>query len=165
MSENKTASEHSQNALVHIIEKSPPWLRALVLIAVSLIVISIAGTFIAAVISGRSVEFWPPKVGQYESPSVQQCKAIIDFAKDLAQNNNKQIEQLAATMHTQLVALDKMRQTLVDKASSYSSGQYQAADSIKEEEKEIQDTTQKILDALKKTNDTFLSAQQRCVGQ
>jgi hypothetical protein len=165
MSGNKTASEDSRNALLHILDKSPPWLRALVLVAVLLTGISVAGTFIVAVISGRSVEFWPPKVGQYESPSVQQCKAIIDLAKEFEQGNNRRVEQLQGTMDKQITGLATMREKLVTESSSFSMGVYKAAENIASQEKEILDTTQAILGALKGLNDSFMAAQQKCSVQ
>jgi len=164
MSENKTLTEDAKHALLHIVAKSPPWLRALVLIVVLSTGVSVAGTFIVAVISGRSVDFWPPKIGQYESPSVQQCKALLDVAKEFARGRDKEIEQFQAIMDKQVAELGTMREMLVTESANFSMGAYKAAENIEAEQKEIQNTTQRIIDVLKPPNDPFLPAQQKCAS-
>jgi hypothetical protein len=165
MSENKNGTEYLGGALLHILENSPLWLRALVLIALLLTGISVAGTFIVAVISGRSVEFWPPKVGQYESPSVQQCKVLIDFVKDSELAANQQIAQFHATMDTQNADLAKRRDTALSEAKDNTIGQSKANDNVAAAEKGLGDTTQKILEALTRIEATLQSVQQKCAPQ
>jgi hypothetical protein len=166
MPEDSTAQNNWATALVHILlgGKTPEWLRALVLIAVLSIGISVAGAFIIAVISGRSVQFWPPEIGQYESPSVQQCKIIIDFAKASEQANDRQIGRLQAIIDNQVADLAQRRDTLLKESAANTSGQFPAKDNKEEAEKDLQDTTQKILTTLKQNNDAFLSAQKKCAG-
>jgi len=135
-----------------------------VLVAVVLTGISVVGTFIVAVISGRSVEFWPPKVGQYESPSVQQCKAAIEFTKDSELFANQQLAQFHATMDTQNADLTKRRDTLLTETKENTLGQSTAKDLVDAEKKDIEDTTQKILDALDRLEATFLSVEKKCAG-
>ena len=89
----------------------PVWARTTVLaLALGIATITI-GTLIVVVVLGREVQFWPPKVGPYVSPTAQIC------AETLARLD-AELKRLHDLQALQMRSLQELRLRRVDVADN-----------------------------------------------
>jgi hypothetical protein len=157
----------SSAELLHLlVSSSPVWVRGLVLLALAIAGVTLTVIFSIAVLSGRAVEFWPPKISSHDPPIVKNCKELLALYPAIQKETRENIEALSAVMRSQYAAADETRRKYIDIVRDFPSpGGSEAAELADRQKKEADDTRDLLSAALLKQENELAQIRETCLGK